>query len=98
MNDFVLQRPQIILIGVAQEHTRGQNMGKSVTAGSLFVLLLQIFRNKTAFHSHALQNLVIITGNAQLFCNFLADGSAAAAKLTADSNNPMTHKGASFDM
>lgn len=96
LDDLILQCPQTILVGIAGETVAGQDMGKQIPAAGVVRLLFDKVRGEAAFPGHLLQNLIVIAGNAQLFGYLSGDGRAAAAELTADGDDTMTHSGSSF--
>lgn len=53
-------------------------------------------RRKTGIHCYLLYKFFIVKGNTQFFCNQVANGSAAAAKLPTDRNNGLFHDGSSL--
>jgi len=61
--------------------------------GGVFADLLDELVREAAFLRHLIDQFLVIIGDAQLFRDFLANGPAAAAELTADGDHFVCHEG-----
>ena len=96
---IALDVPQKIRSGKAVHHAGnalgGKGVGKETLTGGVFAVFFHKFGRETGLQSDLIHQLLIIKGNAQFLGDLMTDGTATAAKLTADGDDFLFHKDAS---
>jgi hypothetical protein len=87
LDDLQLGQSDIVLGGKTAFVTGQEGIRKPASVNRVLTGFLDIVTIKAGFLGNLLDQLLIITRNAEFLRHFLADGSAAAAELPADRND-----------
>jgi len=74
----------------------GKSIGEEAASRGMLTMLLNKLRGKTGFNSNLIHELLVVEGDSQFLCDHFTDGTAAAAKFTADRDNLLFHNNASL--
>ena len=99
-DDTALDIPQEVS-GGQTVHNAGNTLGskcvrEQAAAGGMLSVLFHKLGSKTGFQRDLIYQFLVIEGNAQSLCNHTANSTSAGTELTADGNDFLFHKCASF--
>ena len=100
-DDAALNVPKEISSGQAVHHTGNtlgsECIGEQTAAGRMLAMLFHELGSEAGLQCDLVNQLLVIEGDTQPFCNHTANAAATGTEFTADSDDFLFHKSASFE-